>query len=65
MFGNWQYREILIFSVLCPVIPDFNFTPYVTLGIGAFSYDPYAYLNGEKIYLRPLGTEGQGSSFIS
>jgi len=40
---------------------DFNFTPYITLGVGAFSYDPYAYLNGQKIYLRQLGTEGQGS----
>ncbi len=38
----------------------YNFTPYVTLGVGVFSYDPYAYLRGEKIYLRELGTEGQG-----
>lgn len=36
-----------------------NFTPYVTLGVGFFTYDPYAYLNDEKYYLRPLGTEGQ------
>jgi len=35
------------------------FTPYVTLGVGIFSYDPYAYLNDEKVFLRPLGTEGQ------
>lgn len=40
---------------------EYNFTPYITFGVGAFSYDPYAYLNGQKIYLRPLGTEGQGS----
>jgi hypothetical protein len=38
----------------------YNFTPYVTLGVGVFSYDPYAYLRGEKVFLRPLGTEGQG-----
>lgn len=38
-----------------------NFTPYVTLGAGLFNYDPYAYLGGEKYFLRPLGTEGQGS----
>ena len=44
-----------------PGEPGFNFTPYVTLGVGIFSYDPYAYLRGEKLYLRPLGTEGQGS----
>jgi len=45
-----------------PGEPGFNFTPYITLGVGAFSYDPFAYLNSEKIYLRPLGTEGQGST---
>jgi Domain of unknown function (DUF6089) len=45
-----------------PGEPGFNFTPYITLGVGAFSYDPFAYLNNEKVYLRPLGTEGQGSS---
>ena len=35
------------------------FTPYITLGLGVFTYDPYAYLNGKKEFLRPLGTEGQ------
>jgi hypothetical protein len=40
----------------------YRFTPYVTFGIGAFNYDPYAYYQGQKIYLRPLGTEGQGSA---
>jgi len=45
-----------------PGDPDFNFTPYVSLGVGVFSYDPYAYLQGQKYFLRPLGTEGQGSS---
>jgi Domain of unknown function (DUF6089) len=45
-----------------PGEPEYSFTPYITIGAGVFSYDPYAYLNGEKILLRPLGTEGQGSS---
>jgi len=45
-----------------PGDPEFHFTPYVTLGVGVFSYDPYAYLQGQKYFLRPLGTEGQGSS---
>lgn len=45
-----------------PGDPEFNFTPYVSLGLGVFSYDPYAYLAGQKYFLRPLGTEGQGSS---
>ncbi len=44
-----------------PGNPDYMFTPYVTLGIGVFGYDPYAYLDGEKYFLRPLGTEGQGT----
>lgn len=40
----------------------YRYTPYVTFGIGTFSYDPYAYYHGQKVYLRPLGTEGQGSA---
>lgn len=48
-----------------PGEPGLNFTPYITLGAGVFSYDPYAYLRGEKVFLRPLGTEGQGSSLYT
>lgn len=44
-----------------PGVEGFTYTPYVSLGIGVFSYDPFAYLNNEKHYLRPIGTEGQGS----
>ncbi len=47
------------FFKFIPGDPDHSFTPYVSLGIGAFTFDPYAYLNGEKQFLRPLGTEGQ------
>ncbi|MCX6323992.1 MAG: DUF6089 family protein [Sphingobacteriales bacterium] len=46
-----------------PNDPDHSFTPYVTLGLGLFTYDPYAYYNGEKVFLRPLGTEGQTGGF--
>ncbi len=42
-----------------PNDPRYLFTPYVTLGLGVFTYDPYAFLNGKKEFLRPLGTEGQ------
>jgi len=42
-----------------PVDPDYAFTPYATLGIGIFNYNPYAYYKNQKIYLRPLHTEGQ------
>ncbi len=45
-----------------PGEPGYNFTPYVTLGVSAFSYDPFAYQNGQKVMLRPLGTEGQGTA---
>ena len=47
------------FFKFIPTNPDYAFTPYITLGIGLFTYDPYAYTNGNKEFLRPLGTEGQ------
>ncbi|MCM5529414.1 DUF6089 family protein [Parasegetibacter sp. NRK P23] len=50
------------FYKFVPGDPDHAFTPYVTLGVGIFNYDPYAYLGGEKYFLRQLGTEGQGSA---
>lgn len=42
-------------------IGDFEhrFTPYITLGVGLFHYDPYAEIEDNKVKLRPLGTEGQ------
>jgi hypothetical protein len=45
-----------------PEDPYKIFTPYLTLGVGVFSYDPYTYLRDEKIFLRNIGTEGQGSN---
>jgi len=50
------------FFKFIPGVDGYNYTPYISLGAGVFSYDPYAYLNGQKYYLRPLGTEGQGST---
>lgn len=50
------------FFKFLPGFPEYSYTPYVSLGVGVFSYDPYAYLGGEKYYLRSLGTEGQGSA---
>ncbi len=50
------------FFKFVPGDPYNRFTPYITLGAGVFSYDPYAYLGGQKVFLRPLGTEGQGYS---
>lgn len=42
-----------------PTNPYQRFTPYLTLGAGVLFYDPYTFLNGERHYLRSLGTEGQ------
>ncbi len=39
----------------------YRFTPYLSLGLGAFHFNPYAYYKDQKYYLQPLGTEGQGS----
>ncbi|PSL48992.1 hypothetical protein CLV51_101322 [Chitinophaga niastensis] len=38
-----------------------RFTPYLTGGASIFYFNPYTYLNGQKYYLQPLRTEGQGS----
>lgn len=76
-FNEYMYRRNLSFNSnvweltlqgdfnffrFMPGEPQYNYTPYITLGVGAFSYDPFAYLDGEKVFLRSLGTEGQGSS---
>lgn len=46
---------------LLPIEADnVHITPYVFGGIAVFAYNPYADLNGGKVHLRPLGTEGQG-----
>jgi Domain of unknown function (DUF6089) len=45
-----------------PTDSRYRFTPYITLGVGAFSYNPYVFYQGQKVYLRSLGTEGQGSA---
>lgn len=46
-----------------PGFEGYDYTPYIGIGVGMFSYDPYAYYKDEKVYLRPMGTEGQGSDF--
>jgi hypothetical protein len=60
----WEFSVSGYFNFFrfIPGVEGYKFTPYLSLGVGVFSYDPYAYLTGNKYYLRPLGTEGQGSS---
>jgi len=72
--NEFQYRRNLSFNTnifeiaaqgdfnffkFIPTDPNHSFTPYATVGVGIFTYDPYAFYNGDKIYLRPLHTEGQ------
>ncbi len=45
-----------------PGIEEYRYTPYLSIGVGAISYDPYTYLAGEKYFLRGIGTEGQGNA---
>jgi len=47
-----------------PAEVEHAFTPFVTIGAGVFTYNPYTYFNGEKVYLRPLGTEGQNAGYV-
>lgn len=47
------------FFKFIPTDPNYSFTPYATLGVGFFTYDPYAYYQNRKVYLRPLHTEGE------
>ena len=51
------------FFKFIPGDPEHYYTPYITLGLGVFSFDPYAYLGGNKVFLRPLGTEGQNIGY--
>ncbi len=47
------------FFKFIPTDPAHSFTPYATLGVGFFTYDPYAFYHNQKEYLRPLHTEGE------
>jgi hypothetical protein len=55
--GDFNFFKFL------PGTAEYRFTPYVSLGVGVFGYNPYAYLQGKKYFLRPLGTEGQNIGF--
>ncbi|MEY3541476.1 MAG: hypothetical protein RLZZ204_288 [Bacteroidota bacterium] len=48
-----------------PGSPDYRFTPYVTFGVGVFSFDPYAYIPGDEDPhdLNRRMTEGQATQY--
>jgi hypothetical protein len=60
---EFAVQEDFNFFKFIPGDPHYGFTPYISVGIGVFTYNPYAYLNGNKVYLRPLGTEGQNINY--
>lgn len=37
-----------------------SLTPYAFAGVAVMKYDPYTRVDGTRIFLKPLGTEGQG-----
>jgi opacity protein-like surface antigen len=39
---------------------DHRISPYIFGGLAVYHYNPYTYSNGNKVYLKPLSTEGQG-----
>ncbi|MBS1917994.1 MAG: outer membrane beta-barrel protein [Bacteroidetes bacterium] len=63
---NLSFQSNIFESTLCMEINIFSsetydLYPYVFFGVGYFHFNPYAYdSNSNKIYLRPLSTEGEG-----
>jgi hypothetical protein len=58
-------REIALIGELHPLNLRYHdqpipFSPYIALGMGWFSFNPQANLNGNWVDLQPLRTEGQG-----
>lgn len=51
------------FFKFIPGDPHHSFTPFITLGIGVFKFNPYTDLDGQKVFLQPLGTEGQNIGY--
>ena len=41
---------------------DQKLIPYIFAGIGVYHYNPYTTYDSQKVYLQPLGTEGEGLS---
>jgi opacity protein-like surface antigen len=67
-FRNLSFQSSIIEWNLLGEYTFFDITrskvsPFIFAGIAAFHFDPYAFdSTGNKIYLRPLSTEGEGLS---
>mgnify|MGYP001173718628 CR=1 FL=1 len=63
---NLDFKTNLLEFTVCAEMnlcdPEiFTSYPYMMLGLGLFHFDPFTYdKNGNKTYLKPLSTEGQG-----
>ena len=63
---NLSFKSNILEGSLCVEInlvdPDeYDGYPYLFAGVGFFHFNPYTYdKNNKKIFLQPLGTEGQG-----
>ena len=55
--GNFNFFKFY------PQLPEYRFTPYLSLGVGAINFNPYANLGSNKVYLRQLETEGQTQEY--
>jgi hypothetical protein len=68
VFRNLSFQtQILEWNVLGEYnlfdITRSRFTPYVNAGIAIYHFNPYAFdSSGNKVYLQPLSTEGEGLS---
>ncbi|QEC66090.1 outer membrane beta-barrel protein [Panacibacter ginsenosidivorans] len=62
-YSNLTEGSLTLHANLRDVPYNAKFTPYVMAGLAVYHYAPYAYtIKGQKVYLQPLGTEGQGLS---
>ena len=65
---NLNFKSTITEANLCleydfiPADETHKLIPYIFAGIGVYHYNPYTTYNSQKIYLQPLGTEGEGLS---
>lgn len=59
-FQSRLYEASLLAEYSFGDILERKMVPYVFGGLAAFHFSPYTYLDGRKVFLQPLGTEGQG-----
>ncbi|MDP1844351.1 MAG: DUF6089 family protein [Sediminibacterium sp.] len=57
----WEANFGVEYDFLNMTNGDYILTPYLHMGVGLFHFNPWTYdRNGNKVFLRQIGTEGQG-----